>query len=72
MRNPENFAPSGDGYLSAATNVEITDIFGRQITRRVSVGRVYGVGLNEARRMVENARTNNPGQNVRAKFTVSL
>ena len=72
MRNPENFIPSGDGYLTASVNVEVTDIWGHRVVKRVSVGRVHGVSLHDAQSMVAKARDNNREQYVQAKFLVNL
>lgn len=72
MQNPENFVSSGDGYLTASVNVEVTDIWGYSVVKRVSVGHAHGVSLQDARNMVAKARDNNPNQNLQAKFLVNL
>jgi hypothetical protein len=63
---------SGEGYLTASVNVEVTDIWGHPVIKRVCVGRVHGVSLQDARSMVAKARDNNSNQHVQATFKVSL
>lgn len=72
MRDTANFISSGDGYLTASVNVEVTDIWGNRVVKRVSVGRVHGVSLQDATSMVAKARDNNSNQWVQAKFMVNL
>jgi hypothetical protein len=64
-------ANSGTGYLRANTVVEVTDIFGKNIIRRVNIGRAFGVTLQEAQSMVAQARERNQ-QYIQAEFKISL
>ena len=64
-------ADSGTGYLRANTLVEVTDIFGKTIIRRVNIGRAFNVSLPEAQKMVARARERN-SQHIMAEFKISL
>jgi hypothetical protein len=64
-------ANSGTGYLRANTVVEVTDIFGNPVIRRVNIGRAFGVSLQEAQKMVAQARERN-SQHIQAEFKISL
>jgi hypothetical protein len=59
------------GYLRANTVVEVTDIFGKPVIRRVNIGRAFGVTLQEAQSMVAQARERNQ-QHIQAEFKISL
>lgn len=62
---------SGTGYLRANTVVEVTDIFGKPVIRRVNIGRAFNVSLQEAQKMVSLARERNQ-QHIQAEFKISL
>jgi hypothetical protein len=69
---PETEAGEKTGRVSAGTFVQITDIFGKTRARRVSLGRVWGLTVADAQRMVNQARADNAGLPVSASFTVDL
>lgn len=64
---------SNSGALRAYKMVAITDIFGNQRMRRVSLGNIFSVGLETAKDMVYKARAadTEPGS-VCATFTIGL
>ena len=62
---------SGTGYLRANTMIEVIDIFGKPVIRRVNIGRAFNVSLLEAQTMVRLARERND-QHITAEFKISL
>lgn len=60
------------GVLRAVTRVYLTDIFGKHVSRRISIGIMHSVNLVEARDHVAYARKSNPDMDIRAEFKVEL
>ena len=60
-----------DGMLKAYTRINVTDIFGRQVSRRVSLGTEFCIELQAARDMVEVARRNN-SVDIQAEYRINL
>lgn len=60
------------GQMRASTRVSAVDIFGRSITRRVSLGTDWNTSLDTARDTVQKVRENNPGIEINAEYRVSL
>ena len=69
---PTEVNPRREGNLAAYTRVAVVDIFGRTRCPRVSLGRQYGIDLDSAKLMVEDARKANPKVNIEASFTMPL
>ena len=69
---PTEVNPRCEGNLSAYTRVPVVDIFGRTRCPRVSLGRQYGIDLDTAKLMVEDARKANPKMGIEASFTLHL
>lgn len=63
---------NSDGVMRAYTYVEATDIFGRMIRRRVSLGTDWNTELESARNTIERVRANNQGLVVCGDFRVNL
>ena len=61
-----------DGVMRAYTYVEMTDINGRHIRRRVSLGVDWNTELETARDTIYSTRANNPGIRVEGDFRVNL
>lgn len=60
------------GYLSAHTVLEVTDIFGKAVIRRVNIGRCHDISLLDAQHMIAQARERNPERYIQAEFKISL
>lgn len=60
------------GQLRTSTRVSVVDIFGRSITRKVSLGSDYNTSLGTAKDTVQKVRENNPGIEITAEYRVSL
>ena len=61
-----------DGYLKAHTLVHVTDIFGNDIARRVSLGTDWNTTLESARERINTAREKNPSIQIQAEFRINL
>jgi len=60
------------GHLRTHTRVHAVDIFGRSITRRVSLGTDWNTTLETARETVQKVRENNPGIEINADYRIAL
>lgn len=61
-----------NGFLTAFTYVEVTDIFGNTRIRKVCIGRAHNMQLDTARDLVSVAREKNADKNISALFTIGL
>ena len=63
---------NSDGVMRAYTYVEMTDINGRSIRRRVSLGVDWNTELETARDTMERTRANNPSLRIEGDFRINL
>lgn len=61
-----------DGVMRAYTYVYATDIMGRHVRRRVSLGTVWNTELENARNTMQTVRDNNRGLEILGDYRVNL
>lgn len=62
---------NSDGVLRVYTRVNVVNIFGRDVSKRVSLGTDWNITLDTAREMVNQARAANSAD-IQAEFRVNL
>jgi hypothetical protein len=60
------------GYLRGFMFIEVTDLWGNRKFSRVTIGRVFGESLENAKKLIETARTNNPDKSIGGRFVMDL
>ena len=69
---PEAVSTEPQGVLTASTTLELVDLHGRVVVRRVRAGTAHCISLDTARVMTEQVRAANPSKHIQAQITFSL
>jgi hypothetical protein len=60
------------GYLRGFMFIEVTDLLGNKQFSRVTIGRAFGIPLEDAKKLIQTARENNPDKSIGGRFILDL
>jgi hypothetical protein len=60
------------GYLRGFMFIEVTDLWGNKRFSRVTIGRAFGESLENAKKLIQTARENNPDKSIGGRFIMDL